>query len=401
MGYGTDNAPGIEKFKIGDLIVVTRPPTNLQKLVGRNGIVTSVFNEYFNVTLEGNDERWFYDYEMDYAMSNCDELKARIAADVQRYAADIAKRDEQARLDAARIAELETSNQQFRESWAQAWDERNELQKKLEVWETVCGNYAALTIECGELRERVKELEANQQVTEFTNKFMAENPGCFPSIDEMEKTIHTLRAEIERLKAERQASLDCLYAREKDCRTLRERNEVLVKQVEELGAKMVYHPQKELVEDRDKWWRIATENKKAWCSVVAENDKRTEERDKLRAELEDANRRIKFLEDQVLYVINKRHSERSDLEAELYELKTQLDAVTAERDELRAQLEAARAELESLKPKPVVEVRYMGINDHNFDIATLYKELHYARDTNLKLTFEDGKLVKAEVVGGE
>lgn len=85
-----------------------------------------------------------------------------------------------------------------------------------------------------------------------------------------------------------------------------------------------------------------------------------------------------------------------DIEKEMHD-EHDVKVLRAENEKLRAELLSQQKELEALKPKPVVEVRYMSIN-------TKHTEFYEATDRkeegdNLKLTFHDGVLTKAEVIG--
>lgn len=158
---------------------------------------------------------------------------------------------------------------------------------------------------------RLAELEANQRVTEFADKFIADNPGSFPSIDEMEKTIHSLRARVAEQEEQLQAYETQLTLQEDGPRPLLER---LEKQKRDLD----YYAGRE-------------------------------------AELED--------------IIEDKFTEADLLRGRVAELEAQLAGkyvnwveATNERDQLRTQVRditsmwtTACAELQALKPKPVTE----------------------------------------------
>lgn len=64
-------------------------------------------------------------------------------------------------------------------------------------------------------------------------------------------------------------------------------------------------------------------------------------------------------------------------------------------DKLKAENRQLRAELELLRPKPVVAIGYMSVVDGEGSYVTPKRQ----SGDNLKLTFTDGKLTKAEVIG--
>jgi hypothetical protein len=83
-------------------------------------------------------------------------------------------------------------------------------------------------------------------------------------------------------------------------------------------------------------------------------------------------------------------------DAEIERLKAELEVVREHSDEVIKRNRELSAELQALKPKPVVEVRY-----YAFDTLGLAFRASEDLDLedNLKLTFTDGKLTGAEVVG--
>lgn len=94
-----------------------------------------------------------------------------------------------------------------------------------------------------------------------------------------------------------------------------------------------------------------------------------------------------------------------DLLAENARLRAELDAHTPNPsftiDDLRKEVERLRAENEALKPKPDIEEMelfawFQHIDDGGCPIPHTDP---YADNPNVRLTFHDGKLVKAEVIG--
>lgn len=82
---------------------------------------------------------------------------------------------------------------------------------------------------------------------------------------------------------------------------------------------------------------------------------------------------------------------------ESYYAPSALKKLETENARLRSQLEATKSKLKELEPKPVVEVKYVrwGIN-----IGLSHGASQLPQD-NLKLTFEDGELVGAEVINDD
>lgn len=90
-------------------------------------------------------------------------------------------------------------------------------------------------------------------------------------------------------------------------------------------------------------------------------------------------------------------NEKTQLEAENARLQSQLEEYRAAAGHELRQL---RAELEALKPKPVIRERYTQLT--SLTLIGLEQSVYFTDEReecdNLKLTFHDGKLVKAEVI---
>lgn len=85
------------------------------------------------------------------------------------------------------------------------------------------------------------------------------------------------------------------------------------------------------------------------------------------------------------------------LEAENARLRADAEMYRRHCEEAQTDNARLNIELEALKPKPVVETRFMLADLTPYTSGILFEES--TQHSNLKLTFHDGVLVEAEVLG--